>query len=83
MKNIEQVRMLVSLKGERVWLKGEVIDAPFHPELLREISRNPDLVKILKRTAPPEPAQKQVPEQVEEADKGVVVSKRQLLSRRK
>ena len=79
MKNIEQVRMLVSLKGERLWLKGEILDAPFHPEILREISQNPDLVEILKQKAPPMPAQEKKPGEVKE----VIVSKRQLLSRRK
>lgn len=80
MKDIEQVRMLVSLKGERIWLRGEVLDAPFHPEILREVSQNPDLVEILKRTEPPKSAQKQS-EQTKEVDKEP--TKRQLLSRRK
>lgn len=83
MENIEQIRMLVTLKGERLWLQGEVLKAPFHPEILREIGRNPDLVEILKRKAPPEPSQKQTPEKVEEADKKVITSKHQLVSRRK
>ena len=81
MDNIEQIRMLVSLKGERIWLKGEVLEPPFHPEILREVSRNPDLVEVLKRKSPPPPPQEAKPEKVEEVKK--VVTKRQLLSRRK
>ena len=83
MEDIEQVRLLVSLKGEKIWLKGEVLDAPLHPEVLREINQNPDLVEVLKRKAPPKPPQEKEPEKVEEVEEKVVVSKRQLLSRRK
>lgn len=85
MKDIEQVRMLVSLKGKRIWLKGEILNAPFHPEILQEIKQNPDSVEILERTKPPQPAQGQKSEKVKEANVkiGRVLNKRQLLSRRK
>ena len=79
MEDIEQVRMLVSLKGERIWLKGEILNPPFHPEILQAIKQNPDLVEILKQKAPPAPPQEVEPEEVKEE---VVVTKRQLLSRR-
>ena len=80
MEDIEKVRMLVSLKGERLWLRGEILDTPFHPEILQEIQRNPDLVEILKRKVSPKPEKV---EEKEESKAKVGVTKRQLLSRRK
>ena len=94
--DIERVRMKVTLKGAKIWLKGNEYHFPFHPELLQEMKAHPGLVEVIQAKKPPEPptvteelledvseAKKMVkalPDQEKEPEKA---PKRKLLSRRK
>jgi len=47
--NIKKVKLLTTLKGiEHQWVKGEIVNAPFHPDIQGMIN-DPRVIEIIER----------------------------------